>query len=309
MERLGLSEKNFPKVIHSGSCAGILTNEWTKLLSLQGRIPVHIGAHDHVCACYGIQQKGKIRICDSMGTAETFLSLTTEKLTYKEAYERGCILGPFPGQKSFWMSNISSAGESVEWVRTRLQKEEISYDEICTYLKKTEAPTGILYLPFLSGMGAPKYQAGVKGAFIGLEKTQGIAELIRAVMEGVSYHEKWILDEGKVGEEELVCVGGAVNNPYWMQIKADVLGKKLISLKNTEVTLFGAVGLMILDQRGETALLKFQSALWKECRIYFPEKEKTLLYEKIYRQYREFIRIYINYGNRREKYENICGCR
>lgn len=102
-----------------------------------------------------------------------------------------------------------------------------------------------LFLPQLAGERAPLWNAGLRGAFLGLEAGAQTADLARAVYEGVALSARDVLEalEASSGLEatHLLCAGGGFRSNPWGQIRADILGKPLKQLKFLESGVVGAV--------------------------------------------------------------------
>ncbi len=105
-------------------------------------------------------------------------------------------------------------------------------------------PGQILYLPYLSGRGAPWPDTSVRGAFIGLDSSHGRTDLLKAVLEGTSYQMESIrrAAEQTLGLtiDRLVAAGGGARNRPWLQIKADIGGCSIDVPETAEATLLGA---------------------------------------------------------------------
>lgn len=265
----GLSLQNFPRVFPSGESIGFLK---------ETDIPVAICGHDHICSAFGMNLQ-KNEICNSMGTAETFVGIQDSFEKTEENYASGLVYGPYVDGKSFFgLGNISSSGGSVEWMRKQTGKEAVSYEIMNEMLAETgEGPGEILYFPFLSGIGTPVFDARAAAAFLGIRQEHELKDMFKAVIEGVSYQARWILELGFFKEKDtLLCTGGAVNSVEWMQIKSNVTGRKLEISKETEGTLLGAVMLFIMKQKKKTGNQR-------ETISYLPKKEIMECYETAYK--------------------------
>lgn len=286
----GLRADNFPEVIPSGSLAGYLCDQ--DLLPQNNRIPIPVclGGHDHVCAAYAGLNEDAGRICNSMGTAETYLGIDArEDFTLTDVhYKSGMVYGPFVNGKGyFWMANISSSGQSVEWFRKKVQKDEITYTEMNEMLAGLNGgPTGILYYPYLSGIGTPLFQSDISGGFLGLKASHGTAELLKAVLEGICYQGKWILSlvPGRQLDEikDIICVGGAANSTPWMKLKADILGIPVTAPKEAEATLLGAAAIMIEKLYGAEKRQLFLAETQKQNQVFKVNHEANKRYHEIY---------------------------
>lgn len=258
LREYGLSEGNFPKVYPSGESIGHLVE--TELISNSYHnnkpITVCIGGHDHACATFAVLNDNKNAICNSVGTAETYMGVE-ERFTLSEThYHSGMVYGPYLNNKDyFWMGNISSSGQSIEWFYKKVLNTEMDYAKMNEAIRLLPmGPTNILYLPFLSGIGTPLFRSDVSGGLMGLKETHGAADILKGMIEGVNYQGRWVIslvaNSDQTILEEIICVGGATNSEPWMQIKANVLGRPVSVPKVAEATLLGAVAIMIEKKFG-----------------------------------------------------------
>lgn len=135
-----------------------------------GHVPVALCGHDHLCAALAAAHSRPGSICNSMGTAETFVGTRAARPLQAVDFEAGLTWGPFvrPGRQ-YWMANIPSAGLCMEWVRCALPGHEISYEEVERALEKSAGPAQAMFFPWLSGTGTPTYRADLGGVFWGLD--------------------------------------------------------------------------------------------------------------------------------------------
>lgn len=269
IKEYGLTESNFPKVARSGQAAGI----WK-----EKAIPVAVAGHDHICASFGLLLNHENAVCDSAGTSETYIGRIKE-LGDGLQKESGMLYGPFVDGGWFFMANIPSSGHSVEWFRRKLQDKAISYEHMNERLPALERkPTGILYYPYLTGMGSPYYDAACEGALLGLKEEHDCYQVLKGIMEGIQYQAAWLLDvlkkkHGAVADiNHIICAGGAVNNQVLMQLKADISGSPVLIPRTYEATLAGAAALYIKRQEGEKALEQFSGRAFSIEREYVPDE-------------------------------------
>ena len=241
----GLELSNFPEIIPSGKVCGKCN-----FLAEGHKIPVTIAGHDHVCAAYGLLHEKKDAICDSAGTSETYIGVIDKLPKQGFRNDIGVLYGPFVDGGWFYMANVPSSGHSVEWFRKKMQLNELSYEEMNDRLRAlSPEPTGILYFPYLTGMGSPWYTASMRGTFLGIGENDDGMKILKAIMEGIQYQALWLLeilnDVHMTGNMQLICAGGAAKNKYLMQLKADILNRTVNVTQEEEATLCGAVALYI----------------------------------------------------------------
>ncbi len=242
----GIDPAVFPAVYPAGTPLGNVRVDLAQSFGLSQDIPVCIAGHDHVVSSLSVGAITPDIVYDSMGTAETLVGTLESKKLGRREFESGLSYGCHVVEdRMFWMGGNSASGGSVEWLRGILGDPELTYAQILTWLAEMKGdPTGILYFPYLSGSGAPNIDASARAAFIGLSKSHGKAELIKAVLEGTAYQLQTIREEAQLisGREfsKLVVVGGGTRNPQWLQIKADVLNCALRVPPIEEASLLGA---------------------------------------------------------------------
>ena len=86
----------------------------------------------------------------------------------------------------------------------------------------------------------PKYNPDAKGAFYGMTLEHTRAHFARAIMEAISCMLKSNLDYIDIEADEIRIMGGGAKSPLWNQIKADMTGKTLTTLKNKETACLGS---------------------------------------------------------------------
>lgn len=277
----GLEVQNFPMVVPSGERFGYYEG-----------IPVAIAGHDHICAAFGLLYENREGICDSAGTSETYVGILKNCLNIKKTgflKESGLLYGPFADEGYFYMANIPSSGHSIEWFRKKMQMQELDYEEMNHRLRiLSKNPTGILYFPYLTGMGAPWYDADSKGAIVGVRESHEGAEILKGIMEGIQYQAKWLLSIAKQyhGNDSaaISCAGGTVNNETMMQIKSDILNKTVTVPAVSEATLSGAAALFLHKNSDSGAAGLFLQKPLKVRKKYCPDLENIDAYEDIFRR-------------------------
>jgi xylulokinase len=102
-----------------------------------------------------------------------------------------------------------------------------------------------LFLPYLMGERSPYWNPLARGALVGLTMPHGQPEVARAVLEGVAFNLRLILDALRtqdVGINRLLLIGGGAKSAVWRQILADVLELPIyLPALTTEATALGAL--------------------------------------------------------------------
>ena len=123
--------------------------------------------------------------------------------------------------------SVFVAGAAVQWLRDEmgLVRTAAETGPIAESVPDTH---GVYVVPAFTGLGAPYWDAGARGAILGLTRGAGRAHLVRATLESLAYQSRDVIDamneESGVPLRELRVDGGACANDFLMQFQADILG-------------------------------------------------------------------------------------
>ena len=147
--------------------------------------------------------------------------------------------------------NLCSGG-SLQWFRNALcdalvekAKEEGRdvYDLLTEEADATPpGAKGLFFLPYLSGERTPHADPDARGAFVGLHLAHSRGDLVRALMEGVTYSMRdslAIFRELAIPVEEIRASGGGSKSPFWRQMQADIFGRPVVTINADEGPAFG----------------------------------------------------------------------
>ena len=169
---------------------------------------------------------------------------------------------------------VFCAGASVQWLRDGLELFE-SAPEIENLAKQVDNSGDVVFVPALTGLGAPHWRADARGLITGLTRDTTRAHLARATLEGIALQCYEVLtamkqDVGHLGE--IRVDGGAAANNLLMQIQSNLNEQTVVRPKMLETTAAGAaflagLGAGIFNSPDEI------TAAWKEDRRFEPEKD------------------------------------
>ena len=185
------------------------------------------------------------------------------------------------------LSWTPTAGMALKWFKNALC-ENFTFRDLDELASSVPAGSdGVTFLPYLCGSTMPKYNPAARGSFTGLTTEHTRAHFVRAVMESVACMLKSNLDYLGLEVDEIRAMGGGANSPLWCQMKADMTGKKLVTLKNKETACLGsailaAVGIGHFDNVEDAAKMieldrvyKSQGVDYREC------YERYINYDKL----------------------------
>jgi xylulokinase len=193
-------------------------------------VPVFVGGMDAWCGALGI---GAVRAgwaFNASGTSEVFGVATA---TFREI--AGLVTQPW-GKGLFLAGGPSQAGaDCLAWYLEAFGGEDQALKPGAA-LKDLEVvgrqPEPVLFLPYLRGERVPLWQPDARGLFLGLNRRHGRVDFIWAILEGVAFANRQVLELATKGSGEAVqeirITGGAVESDAWCQTKADVLNLPLV---------------------------------------------------------------------------------
>ncbi|MFC6335570.1 glycerol kinase GlpK [Pseudomonas sp. CCM 7891] len=141
--------------------------------------------------------------------------------------------------------NIVHTGAAVQWA-SRLMAGE-SLDALTEQAAQLPDNGGVYFVPALSGLGAPHWQAEARGLICGLTEATSGAHILRASLESIGYQIRDVFDamQQDIGSplKELWVDGGATRNRWLMQFLADLLQRPVVRSLSPEVSALGAAHL------------------------------------------------------------------
>lgn len=169
------------------------------------------------------------------------------------------------------------AGAAVQWLRDGLGLIQ-SADDIERLAMTVPDSGGVVFVPALTGLGAPHWRADARGVIVGLDRGVTKAHIARATLEGIALQNADILgameaDSG-VKLSALKVDGGAAANNLLMQFQADVLDVPIVRPTMLETTALGA-GLLAGLATGVWSTRDEAKAAWKEDRTFTPAMNTT----------------------------------
>ena len=152
-----------------------------------------------------------------------------------------------------------------------------------------DKPTDILVMPHFSGAANPYMDSRSKAAVIGLTFEHTKYDLYRALMEGATYEimvNIECLESFGIHIKKLIATGGGAASEEWLKIKADILGRTIISLYAKEA---GTCGTCMITAAAVGACKDLDEArriFVREKNVYMPETENAEKYKKNYKAYK-----------------------
>jgi xylulokinase len=148
----------------------------------------------------------------------------------------------------------------------------------------------VLFLPYLQGERVPYWDAKLRGAFVGLNRRHGAGDLAWAVLEGVAFLNRIVLERGERAAGAAVAAihfgGGAAANAVWCQIKADVCERPVVTGAQAQPGIVGAAVAAWTGLGRHASLDAAQQALARPGRRYEPDAARSASYRHLFQLYR-----------------------
>ncbi|WP_431320489.1 xylulokinase [Rhizobium sp. YTU87027] len=219
----GLDEKQMPRLIEGTEQGGKLCGELAGQWGMSGGVVVAGGAGDNAASACGMGTVSDGAAFVSLGTSGVLFAANAAYLPKAEsAVHAFCHALPNTWHQ---MGVILSATDALNWHSSVTGK---SAADLTTELGETlKAPSGVTFLPYLSGERTPHNDAVIRGAFIGLEHESSRVVLTQAVLEGVSFAIRDNLEALRSAGTDIsrvTAIGGGSRSRYWLASIATALG-------------------------------------------------------------------------------------
>lgn len=241
LDAFEIPREKLPDVRPSTAVIGETGAATARETGLRAGTPVVIGGGDGSCAATGagVIRPGMaynyIGSSSWIGVATSAPILDPDMRTFTWAHLIPDLFAP--------TGTMQAAGASYQWARDELARDEkraaddlgLSPYELMN-LQAAQSPPGargLLYLPYLLGERSPRWNPEARGAFLGLTVRHTHADMLRAVLEGITYNLRVILEAFQRQDAaiaELRVIGGGARGALWNGIMADVFGLPIARL-------------------------------------------------------------------------------
>ncbi len=251
LDALNIDDNLMPRLTESSDVAGYITSEAAQVTGLVAGTPVAGGAGDNAAAAVGTGVVVEGKAFTTIGTSGVVFA-HSDKVQIDPKGRVHTFCAAVPGAYTV-MSCTLAAGLSLKWYRDTFCQAEIDAAKemdtdpyILMNQQAAKSPIGanrLIFLPYLMGERSPLLDSNARGAFIGLSAIHTRKDLLRAVMEGVTYSQRQNLDVLRamhVAPETMLACGGGAKSPFWRQMMADVFNMPVKTVKNTEGPALGA---------------------------------------------------------------------
>ncbi len=297
LEALGIPADKLPRPLPGASVAGTVTPEAAAVTGLRPGTPVMAGCMDTVAASIGcgVMEPGECFVI--MGTAARVCTAISEPrfdprfMNCSHAVARRWLaIGALNGIGASWRWVRDTFGQSEQAVATRSGLDV--YDLLTA--EAAQAPPGskgLIFLPYLAGERTPIWNPAARGVFLGVTLGHTRCDVLRSVLEGTAFairHVVEILEVDQALSIGALRIGGsAARSAVWNQIIADVLGKPVVSMVDTQTEVLGAA---LLAGVGLHTYADFPAAIEahvRPARVFEPDADAHAAYDRVFPIYRD----------------------
>jgi xylulokinase len=242
-----------PTPIPSSTIIGTVTRQAAQETGLCAGTPVAIGGGDGACATTGAGVVSPSDAYNYIGSS-SWISFVNRHPLY-DPKQRTFTFAHLDPEYVFPTGTMQCAGGSYDWLERLLRGEEDLrlYEQMEEMAASVEpGAKGLFFLPYLIGERSPHWNPHARAAFVGLTMTHQRPEMARAVLEGVAFNLRIILQalcEQGASIASLRLIGGGARSPLWRQILADVFDlpvqrpKLVVEATSLGAAIAGGVGI------------------------------------------------------------------
>ena len=131
-------------------------------------------------------------------------------------------------------------GAAVQWLRDGLQIVAAAAAETEAIAATVDSTDGVVFVPALTGLGAPHWDPHARGTILGITRGTTRAHIVRATLEAITFEVRDVIDTMPTKLTSLMVDGGASANDVLCQCQADLLGVPVERPEIVETTALGA---------------------------------------------------------------------
>lgn len=273
----------------SGEIIGEIPRKLAEELGFGRAVKVVTGGHDQPAGALGagVLQPGTAMY--STGTTQALVAVTEKPRMKMLQYNVSCYHHAAPGN-FIALNGNQTGGRLLRWYRDELAAAERAianqsgrdvYDVIVEQIP--EAPGDIILLPYFVGSGGLHNDPSATGVVIGLNFGSKRADIVRAILEGLTYEQALCirrLNEIGVEVNRITAIGGGSRSDRWLQIKADITNLPVSAIHTSEAASLGVAMLAGCATGVYSSLQEAASQLIKTRATFQPRPDRAEHYQR-----------------------------
>ncbi len=294
----GVPAAKLPTLVPVGSVVGTILPHVARAMGISDEAKVVTGLPDlHTAAIgSGATRLGEVHLCLS---TTSWISAPTAKKKTDVLHSIATVPGVVAGEYLI-ADNHETAGECLDWLRGSLiapgdglgpEASEPAFPDL-DRLAETAPPGcgGVIFTPWLTGERSPVDDRRARAGFLGISLSTTRAEVVRSVLEGVAYSNRWLYEPVRrflaSKPQSLRILGGGASSDIWCQMHADVLGMKVERVEEPVfanlrgAALLAMVGTGMIDREEARRAVRVEST-------FVPDPSHAAVYAASYRVFRK----------------------
>jgi xylulokinase len=298
LDRAGVSPAALAAVAPSGTAVGELPAAVCDDLGLPPGVLGATGGHDQPCGALGAGITRSGLAMDATGTVECITPVFAElALSPRMREDNFCCYRHVAPDLFVTLAFNFTGGALLRWYRDTFGAREIEEARVAgmdvyeiMIGKAAAGPSRVLILPHFTMTGTPWFDARAKGAIVGLTLGTGTDQILKALLDGITYEMRLNLDrltEAGVPVQALRAIGGGAKSRTWMQLKANIFGRPVSALNVSEAACLGAAMLAGVAAGEFRSVDEATAALVRVTETFDPQPAEAARYDEMFGLYRE----------------------
>lgn len=297
-----VEEKFITNIVPPGVIAGKIDERGAKLSGLPKGTPVSAATIDAHSGVPGIGVTGEGIMSLILGTSTCHMVLSKKPILF-EGFAGMVKDGIIPGFYGY-ESGQAATGDILAWFvknfippqyAEEAKRKNISLHQLLSEKADNLAPgaSGLVVLDWMNGNRSVLMNANLSGLIIGLTLATKPEDIYRAIIEGISFGTKRIIESyasAGINIDELAGCGTLSRNPLIMQITADITGLPIKAGASEQAVALGAAifgALVAGKQYGgfDTVEEAVAKIVRPPIAVYKPKVEGIKIYQQLYKEY------------------------
>lgn len=291
----GITEQQLPPIVDSQSIFHSHPTSWTKSINWQLDISIIQGPFDGAAANLGVGANRSSDLALTIGTSAAIRTISN-----RPVFDPQQSLFCYAVTKNQWLLGgpVNSGGIILQWLLEKFFSTEAAaakqagrdpIEQLLNIIQTAPAGSnGLLFFPYLTGERAPLWNPAARGCFYGLNPTHAKNDLARAVIEGIGYNLRLVLQavsqlNGR--PQRIIAAGGFARSEFWCQLLADIFNLPIIVPRQIEASCLGAIILSLQALNIQLDLNPLQS----KSRSYQPNPQNVQIYQELFAIYTDLL--------------------
>ncbi len=189
---------------------------------------------------------------------------------------------------------VPTAGLLYRWFRETLGGG-LSFDDLNREAAAiAPGAEGLVILPHLNGAFSPDSNPNARGVFHGISLAHTRGHFARAILESIAFmlrDQIAMLESMDVAVQQIGSLGGGAHSKLWLQIKADILKRDVVTFDTADVTALGVAMLAATGAGVYSDLDQAAAGMVRFDQRFRPHPERAAVYDRVFQRYRKLNRI------------------